>query len=374
MSGEAPRKIPFFNYQALFKENEGEFIAVIEDIFRRGAYILQDDLRKFEESMRGFLSVKYAFGVADGTNALILGLRAMGIHAGDEVIVPSHTYVASAASIHFVGATPVLADCGADHLVDPDSIIARITSRTRAIMPVHLNGRTCNMDPLMEIARKYDLMVIEDAAQALGSRYRGKNAGTFGAVGTVSFYPAKVLGCFGDGGLVMTNDDRIGELLGMLRDHGRNARGEVGCWGTNCRLDNLHAAVLACKFKSFGEAIEKRRRIAAAYHAGLSDIEDLTLPPPPESDTHFDVFQNYELESGRRDLLRAHLQERGISTIIQWGGKAVHQIEALGFKGVHLPGTERLFQRCFMLPMNTTLADDDVAYIVGAVREFYGRA
>jgi len=371
MSDLVTRKIPFFNYAALFKSHEVEFLEAIGDVCRRGAYILQDDLKRFEAAMREFLKVKYAFGVADGTNALILGLRAMGIQPGDEVIVPSHTYVASAAAIHFVGATPVLADCLPDHLVDPASIKALITPRTRAVMPVHLNGRTCTMDPLLALAKQFDLQIIEDAAQALGSKYRGQSAGTFGAVGTISFYPAKILGCFGDGGLVMTNDDAIGQKLTMLRDHGRTSEGEVGCWGTNCRLDNLQAAILLVNFKHLGAAIARRREIAKMYQTELSGIGDLTLPPAMNDDTHFDVFQNYEMESGRRDELRSYLLERGVSTLIQWGGKAVHQLTALGFESSNLPRTELLFQRCLMLPMNVTLTDDDVSYICRCVRDFY---
>lgn len=369
----APRKIPFFNYQALFREQESELMQTIHDVCSRGAYILQGDLRDFEAEMRRYLKVKCAWGVADGTNALVIGLIAMGIGRGDEVIVPSHTYVASAASIHLVGAIPVLADCGPDHLVDPRSIESLITPRTRAIMPVHLNGRTCNMTAIVDLAKRHGLKIIEDAAQALGSKFQGRSAGTFGEVGTVSFYPAKVLGCFGDGGLAMSNDDGVGERLALLRDHGRNEKGEVVCWGTNSRLDNLQAAILALKFKTFDQAISRRREIAAMYHESLCEIEDLTLPPPPSDGDHFDVFQNYELESGKRDALRAALAEAGVSTIIQWGGKAVHQLTGLGFSKERLPNTERLFTRCFMLPMNTTLSNEDVAHICSTIRGFYGR-
>lgn len=349
-------------------------MAVLRDVMARGAYILQKDLADFEERLKQYLGVRYAYGVADGTNALKIGLLALGVGPGDEVIVPSHTYIASAAAVHFVGAKPVLVECGRDHLIDPDSAERAISSRTKAIMAVQLNGRTADMQRIEAIARKHGVQVVEDAAQALGSRYRGKYAGTFGAFGTFSFYPAKVLGCFGDGGAIVTNDELIAERISLLRDHGRNAEGEVVAWGTNCRLDNIQAAVLSLKLKSFDRDLERRRELARLYDEGLRDVPELLLPPPPESDSeHHDVFQNYEIEAESRDRLKEHLQDAGIRTIVQFGGKAVHQHRNLGFEDVRLPVTEKLYRRALLLPMNTTLSDDDVSYIVDQIRRFYGR-
>lgn len=368
------RQVPFFNYRALFESQEKQITDAVVDVMRRGAYILQQDLAEFERRLREFLGVKYAFGVADGTNALIIALRAAGIGTGDEVIVPSHTYVASAASIHFVGATPVLVECRDDHLIDPAGVRRAITARTRAIMPVQLNGRTAAMDEIMAIAAEHGFRVIEDAAQGLGSRFRGRFAGTFGAAGTFSFYPAKLLGCFGDGGGVVTNDDAMGEQLALLRDHGRDARGEVVAWGTNSRLDNLQAAILNIKFQSFATDLDRRRRLAAIYDEGLRDVSGLLLPPAPGSDPdHHDVYQNYEIEAERRDELKKHLEDRGVRTIIQFGAKAVHQYEGLGLTHYRLPRTELLYRRALLLPMNTSLSDDDVQYVVDCIRGFYGR-
>ena len=368
-----PMKIPFFNYSALFKRDEDEIMALVRDVLSRGAFILQKDLEEFEATLQRFLKVKFAFGVADGTNALILALRAAGVGPGKEVIVCSHTYVATAASVHFVGATPVLVECGPDHMIDPKAVERAVTRRTRAIMPTQLNGRTAGMNELQRIADRSGLIIIEDAAQALGSRYKGKHAGTFGLAGTFSFYPAKLLGCFGDGGAVVTDDDTIAEKLFLYRDHGRNKDGEVVTWGTNCRLDNLQAAILNWKLKTFEKEIDRRREIASAYHDALKDIEDIVPPPPPvmEGD-HFDVYQNYEIESGRRDELKSYLSEHGIGTIIQWGGKAVHQLKGLGFEGVRLPLTEKMTGRFLMLPMHTALSDDDISHICRAIRRFYG--
>lgn len=369
----APRKVPFFNYPALFAAQEHELLALFRDVLSRGAYILQRDLAEFEAALRSYLNVKHAFGVADGTNALKLALLAHGIGPGDEVVLPAHTYIASAAAIHFTGAKPVLTESGPDHMIDVAAAKRAITARTKAIMPVQLNGRTADMDAVMGLAESHGLVVIEDAAQALGSKFKGRHAGTFGAAGTFSFYPAKVLGCFGDGGAVVTNDDRAAERLMLLRDHGRNAEGEVVAWGTNSRLDNVQAAVLNFKLKSFAHDLERRRALARRYDAGLRDLPVITLPPAPDSDPrHHDVFQNYEIESDRRDQLKAYLEEKGVHTIVQFGGKAVHQFAGLGFNGVSLPVTERIYQRLLLLPMNTTLSDEDVDYIISCVRAFHG--
>ena len=371
----AKRNIPFFNYPALFKKKEKETMDVLQDVLSRGAYILQKDLEQFEENLENFLKVKHVFGVADGTNALILGLRAAGINQGDEVILCSHTYIATAAAVHFSGATPVLVECGPDHMIDPAEVKKAVTDKTRVIMPTQLNGRTCDMNLLQNIADQHSLMVIEDAAQALGSRFLGKFAGTFGLCGTFSFYPAKLLGCFGDGGAIVTNDDELARKLYLLRDHGRNEEGEVITWGTNCRLDNIQAAILVWKLKAFEEEIERRREIATMYHRALCDIEELILPPAPDEDErHFDVYQNYELESGHRDALRKYLADRGIGTIIQWGGKAVHQLKGLGFDGIKLPVTEKMTGRFLMLPMHTALTNEDVEYICEGILEFHRSA
>ncbi|MEX2269890.1 MAG: DegT/DnrJ/EryC1/StrS family aminotransferase [Vicinamibacterales bacterium] len=367
----AERSIPFFPYPELFTAHERDFLAVITDVCRRGAYIQQKDCREFEAALAEFMGVKHAFGVANGTDAIIIGLKAAGIGAGHEVILPSHTYIASAASAHMVGATPVLAECGADHMLDAADVERRITPRTRAIMPVQVNGRTCDMDAIGAVADRHNLLICEDGAQGLGSRFKDRSAGTFGVFGTISFYPAKLLGCFGDGGAIVTNDDDIARQIGLLRDHGRNEDGRVVAWGYNSRLDNLQAAILNYKLKSFQQDIERRRAIAAMYQADLGDLAEIALPPGPAADSrHFDVYQNYELEADRRDQLKAYLESAGVRTIIQWAGTPVHQFRELGFTEA-LPRTDAFFRRCLMLPMNVALSDDDVRYITATIRRFY---
>jgi dTDP-4-amino-4,6-dideoxygalactose transaminase len=367
------RAIPFFNYSALFSRQEEELVSIFRDVGRRGAFIMQQDLRTFEQNLAKFLGVKYAFGAADGTEAIVIALRASGVQSGDEVILPSHTYIATAGAVKQIGAVPVLADCGRDHMLDAASVAKLVTKKTRAVMPVQLNGRTCDMDALQEVTRQHDLLIVEDAAQGLGSQFNGKSAGTFGSAGTFSFYPAKVLGCFGDGGAVVTNDDKVAEQIAILRDHGRNPEGEVVAWGYNCRLDNLQAAFLDFKLKSYPQEIERRREIAALYQEHLGGLSELQLPPGPKADArHFDVYQNYELEADRRDELKVYLEENGIRSLIQWAGKAVHQFSSLGlnFKPEY---TEKMFKRCLMIPMNTTLTNEDVLYVAQTIRDFYGK-
>jgi len=370
-SALAQTTIPFFNYRGAFSAREEEFIEIIRDVLRRGAFIQQRDLAEFEDALARYLGVSHAIGVGNATDGLIFCFRAAGIGPGDEVIFPSHTMVASPAAVAHVGGIPVAVDCGADHLIDPDAIEAAITERTRAIMPVQLNGRTADMDRIEAIAAKHNLIIIEDAAQALGSKFKGRYAGTFGVAAAFSFYPAKILGCFGDGGAVVTNNAEIARKISLLRDHGRNENGEVEFWGFNSRLDNLQAAILHAQFRDYDEIIDRRRSIARLYDSLLSDLAELVLPPGPEQGgDHFDVFQNYEIEADRRDELRSYLSDKGIGTIMQWGGTPVHQFKGLGFT-VSLPRTERFFERCVMLPMNMMVTDEEVRYIAASVRGFY---
>jgi dTDP-4-amino-4,6-dideoxygalactose transaminase len=264
-------------------------------------------------------------------------------------------------------------DIGADRLLDPAAIEPAITPRTRFIMPVQLNGRTCDMDAIQRVADKHSLRIIEDSAQALGSKFNGRFAGTFGVAAAFSFYPAKILGCLGDGGLVVTNDDEVAEHMKLLRDHGRNETGDVVMWGLNSRLDNLQAAVLHLQFRDYDQIIAHRRALASRYHQQLAAVAQVHLPPAPDADArHFDVFQNFEIEADRRDELKEFLKSRGIGTLIQWGGKAVHQFAKLGYKA-SLPVTERFFTRCLMLPLNMMVTMDDADYVAETVREFYAR-
>jgi dTDP-4-amino-4,6-dideoxygalactose transaminase len=371
MTATLSRSIPFFDYPRLFLDEEEMLLAIVRDVGRRGAFILEQDLARFEEHLAQFLGVHHALGVANSTDGLIIALRASGIRKGDEVIFSSHTMIATAAAIHFAGGIPVPVECGADHLICPQAVQRAVTPRTRAILPTQLNGRTADMAALDLIARENGLIVVEDAAQALGSKFRGKTAGTFGAAAALSFSPAEVLGCLGDGGAVVANRGSIHDRMFELRDHGRRADGEIVSWGLNSRLDNLQAAILDARLKKYESVIERRRAIARLYRSRLFSLEELRIPPgPDDDDEHFDIYQNYEIEAVERNRLRAHLKDCGIGTLIPWGGKAVHQWEKLGFTE-KLPFTEKLFERILLLPMNTFLTDGDVNLVSDAIYSFY---
>lgn len=368
--------VPFFDFKAPFAEDPEAFVEIFRTTLAAGGIILQEAVAEFEEKLARYIGSPHVVGTADCTNAMLLGLRALDVGRGDEVIFCSHTFVATAQSIYFAGATPVPAEVAPDRNIDPDSVESLITPRTRAIMVTQLNGRVCDMARIDAIAKKYGLHVTEDAAQALGGSFGGRRAGTFGAFGAFSFYPSKLLGGFGDAGAVATADPELAEKVFRMRNHGANSqkRLEKGdrIWSTGSRLDNLQAALLSYKLVRLPAALARRRQIARTYHAAFAELPDFGRPPgPDENGSHFDVFQNYEVDVGRREQLRDFLQEHGVGTIVQWGGCAVHQLTGLGFTQ-RLPATERFFERCFLLPMNHYLSDEAVLHVCSVVRAYYG--
>lgn len=365
------RSVPFFDYQYFGREHGAAVSKIIDGVVSRGAFIMQDDLAGFEEKLASFLGTKFAVGVGNCTDGLAMALDAAGVGAGDEVIFPSHTFVATAGAIHEVVATPVPVECGPDHLIDANRIEDAITDRTRAIMPVQLNGRTADMDAIQAIADRHELLIIEDAAQSLGATYKGKKAGSFGLAAAFSFYPAKVLGCFGDGGAVVTDDEEVADHIFACRDHGRNKDGVVDRWGRNSRLDNLHAAVLGYFLDQYEDVMARRRALASVYDDELRGLNSLVLPPPPEEGgDRFDIYQNYEIEAEDRDGLKTFLGDNNIGTLVQWGGQGVHQFKELGFN-VDLPFTENMISRAIMLPMNMSVTDEDAVHVCDKVKEFY---
>ncbi|HHE76502.1 MAG TPA: DegT/DnrJ/EryC1/StrS family aminotransferase, partial [Candidatus Parcubacteria bacterium] len=299
-----PYKVPFVNYPLQYKNLKGEIDAAIQSVLERGDLILRRDVEDFEKAVAEFVGTKYAVGLNSGTDALFFSLKAAGIGPGDEVVTVSHTFIASISTIVHTGAKPILIDVKEDFLMDVAAIEKAITSKTKAILPVHLNGRVCEMDKIMEIAEKHNLVVIEDAAQALGTKFKGKGGGSFGLTGCFSFYPAKILGSYGDAGALTTNNPEIAEKIRLYRDHCQETKTKIVCHGWNSRLDNIQAAVLNVKIRHLPRWIERRREIAKIYENGLSDISDIKLPPGPGSDEdHFDNFQNYVLRVQERDSL-----------------------------------------------------------------------
>lgn len=367
-------KVRYVDYPAQFKKMEAEIMETVRTVLSRGDLMLRQQLRDFETHFASFVGTKEAVGVGNCTDALRLSLIAAGIGPGDDVITVSHTFVATVAAIHHVGATPILVDIGDDHNMNIELVAQAITPRTKAILPVHLNGRLCDMGRLMDLADQHGVIVIEDSAQALGASYDRRRGGSFGLAGCFSFYPAKLLGAFGDAGALVTNDPEIAAQIRLLRDHGRTSGGDVARWSFNSRMDNLHAAILDLKLRYLPNSIHRRREIAQRYHGLLADLEQLRLPPPPdEAGPYFDVYQNYEIEAEDRDNLAAHLKEESIEVLIPWGGNAVHQFEALSLSHFKLPVTERVLGRALMLPITTEITDDQVECVATSIRNFYSK-
>ncbi len=366
------KSVPFFNYPDVYKKFENSFQSILNKVGNNGAFIMQGELASFEKKIAEFSNCNYALGVGNATDALEMLLSVSEVGSGDEVIISSHTMIATASAVNTVGAKSIPVECDSSHLIDPSSILDNITSRTKCIMPTQLNGRVSDMDEICKIAYDNDLIIIEDSAQALGAKYNGKNAGTFGVGGCISFYPAKVLGCFGDGGMILCNEKSIYDKLVMMRDHGRDPNdGDVKLWGRNSRLDNLQAAFLMHQFKFYEDVIRRRREIATIYNNNLAGFDQIQLPPPPtETSKNFDIFQNYEVRFDKRDELKAYLYSKGIGSLIQWGGKGIHQFSSLGYKA-SLPFSEKVFSKMLLLPINMSVSNDDIDYVCEKILSFY---
>jgi len=371
-------KVPFVNYSLQYQNLKKEIDSAIQDVLNRGDLILRKDVEEFEKNLADFTGAKYAVSLNSGTDALFFSLLSAGIgergggSRGDEVITVSHTFVASIAAIVQAGAKPVLVDVKEDdYIINLEDFEKAITSRTKAVIPVYLNGRMCDIDRLLEICQKYNLIIIEDSAQALGGRFKGKKAGSIGLSGCFSFYPAKILGCFGDGGAVIANNPEIAEKIRLLRDHGQKTKTEILGYGWNSRLDNLQAAVLNVKIKYLPQWIERRREIARIYQKELSEIEKIKLPPGPDSDeNYFDVFQNYVLRAQKRDELFNFLKENGVETLIK-DPIPNHWQKGLNLSHFKLPISEKLAKEVISLPMYPELTDEQIYYTISVVKKFY---
>jgi dTDP-4-amino-4,6-dideoxygalactose transaminase len=353
-----------------FLRIEEEVMSTMRNVLVAGDLIMRQQMLDFEHNLASFVGTADAVGVSNCTDGLRLLLEAVGIGRGDEVITVSHTFMATMAVIHQVGATPVLVDVGDDHNMATDELEAAVTPRTKAIMPVHLNGRLARMDRVMEVAKARNLLVIEDTAQALGGSYLGVRGGAWGLAGAFSFYPAKLLGAYGDAGAVVTSDADLASRLRELRDHGRVSKTGFSGWGYNCRLDNLQAAILDLKLKKVPEWISQRRRLAAIYDEELADVGEVKRPPGPDGGAYFDIYQNYVIEAQKRDGLAAHLASRGIETLISPGPVPNHR-QPVGLDHFHLPRTEALCATVLSLPLNNELDEDQVLEVAGAIKDYY---
>jgi len=369
-------KIPFFDWSGLYAERASEFDEITSSTLRRGGFIMQSDVDSFEAQLADYVGAKHAVALSDGTNAILLGLRASNLEPGDEILITSHSFIAAPQSIYHAGFKPVPVELSMDDwLMDVEKLEERLSPRTKAIMPVHVNGRVCQMEKILEFAKKHNLLVFEDAAQAMGAKYDNICAGNFGLWGTYSFYPSKTLGSFGDAGALVTNSKDVYDKVKSMRNHGADDQKmiplDIDHWGTNCRMDNVHAAILNYKLGYYDEVISRRRQIAAAYHNCLSSIDGVSLPPAPSiTSRNFDIYQNFEFCTRRRDALRDLLSKNGVGTIVQWGGFALHHLENL-VAPTNLPLTDKFFKTSLLLPLNHIMSDEQVDYVCSLLKQFY---
>jgi dTDP-4-amino-4,6-dideoxygalactose transaminase len=365
-------RVRFVNPQEHYRRLKPEIDAAILGCLTTGDLVYRDQLRTFESNLAAFVGTSHAVGVASGYHALHCALLAAGVGPGDEVITVAHTFVASVSAIVHCGATPVLVDVRADYNIDPAALAAAVTPRTKAIMVVHLNGRMCDMDAVSAVAGEHGLVIVEDAAQAMGATFNGRRAGSFG-IGCFSFYPFKLLGGFGDGGAVTTDDPDIALAISRLRFNGEDREtGEYHYHGYTAILDNVQAAVLDVKLAHVPQWIEHRRRIARLYHEGLNGVPGLGLPPI-DGPRQTDVFQNYVVRSAERNQLRASLKAAGVETLVHWA-RPMWAHPALRIADPRLPETTRICNEVLSLPMSAETTDADVAATVEAVRAFATQA
>lgn len=368
MISRVPFVAPSRGYQKLKKELDSAYFEVMSN----GDLIDRKQLKSFESNLADFVGSKYAVGLNSGYDALHLSLRALGIKEGDEVIVPAHTFVATCSAVVNVGATPVLVDVARDFNIDVSKIEEVITKRTRAIIPVHLSGWMANMPGIMKIAQKHNLFIVEDACQSLGSSINGTKAGAWGNTGCFSFYPFKILGGYGDGGAITTNDESIAVFARRMRFNGEDRdTGEYHGHGFTCLLDNLQAAFLNVKLRHLPESISRRKHTARLYYDAFKDIPDLLLPHYTRKG--FDhVYQNYTLRSRQGDEFSDYLKEKGIEVLTQFR-KPYYKHKELKLDDKGFPETEALSREVCSLPMSFELTDEEISYIIKTVRNFYNK-
>jgi dTDP-4-amino-4,6-dideoxygalactose transaminase len=346
-----------------------ELLGVVAGVAGKGAFTMGAELDAFEEEFAAYCGSPHAVGVASGTEALSLALRALEIGPGDEVIVPANSFIASAEAVSHVGATPRLVDVDpCSHLLTADAVEAAVGPRTRAVIAVHLMGSTVDLDPILKVTRAAGIPLIEDTAQAHGADYRGRRVGSIGDLGCFSFYPTKNLGAWGDGGAVVTADPELADRIRLLRSHGERPRYHHEMVGFTARLDALQAALLRVKLRRLDGWNDDRRRLGAALRAGLEGTSvELPAPAFPGADH---VYHLFIVRSDDRDALRAHLDEHEIASAVHYP-VPIHRTEAYAGLGTDsLPVAERLAGQICTLPLFPTMADDEVARILAAVRSF----
>lgn len=372
-------KVDFINssYRRYYQVHKKEILKAVDRCFSKGDFILREDVDKFEKNLADFCGVKYTVGVSSGSDALKLSYKAMGCRPDNEVIMPSHTFLAPIEEIVHLGARPVLIDVGQDGLMNVDLLEGLITEKTVGIVPVHLSGKVCDMPRIMAIAKKHNLWVVEDACQALGAYLGKKQAGTFGATGCFSFISPKTLGGAGDAGGIITNDKKIYEKLLLLRNHwnitqnallGHQPKApKIMDWGYNNRLDNIQAAILNIKIKYYPAMLARRREIGMKYNKGLKNLP-IELPLQQAQQ----IYQEYIIKVPDIWAFKKYMQAKGVELLIR-DTIPNHKLPGLGLAHFNLPVTEKIAKELVRLPIYPELTDAEVDYVVKCVKEFYTR-
>ncbi|WP_287154564.1 DegT/DnrJ/EryC1/StrS family aminotransferase [Candidatus Solincola tengchongensis] len=365
-----PTRVPFLDLTRQDRELREELCGAFNSFLQRGRHILGPEVESLEAELAAFCGVEHGVGVASGTDALILTLRALGIGEGDEVILPAFTAPPTAVAVTLSGAVPVFADVDPHTLtLDPASVAERITHRTRCLLPVHLYGRPADMAALGRLARQHGLHLVEDCAQSHGAALDGRITGSFGTAGCFSFYPTKNLGAYGDGGMVVTSSGELAQELRCLRDYGRVDRDLLGKVGTNSRLDELQAALLRIKLRRLPEWNRRRRELARIYLDALSDLP-LGLPECREGEEH--VYHIFAVTSERRDELRRHLELEGVETVVHYPLPVHLQPPFRSRPGPPCPVAEEASRRVLSLPLYPHLTTEEQETVIEAVRSFFG--
>ncbi len=366
------RSISMLDLKAEYRLFRDEVRAAVDAVLESQHFIGGPAVGELEAALGAHCGVKHAIAVSNGTDALLCALMALEIGHGDEVILPSFTFFATAGTVARLGARPVFVDIDPHTFnLDPASVAKAVTPKTRAIIPVHLFGQCADMDSIHEIARRHKLKVVEDAAQAIGATYKGRPAGTLGDLASLSFYPTKNLGGFGEGGMIFTNDERLATVCRQLRNHGESQRYHHDRVGGNFRLDTMKAAILLVKLKKLDEFTRRRKHNAAQYDRLLAG-SGVTTPKVVDGCDH--VYHQYSILSDRRDELAGFLRDRGVGSAVYYPVPLHLQkcFAHLGYKPGSLPVTEQTATRILSLPCHPMLADDDIAHVVGTTKSFVG--
>ncbi|HRO75346.1 MAG TPA: DegT/DnrJ/EryC1/StrS family aminotransferase [Crocinitomicaceae bacterium] len=372
------KEIRMVDLKTQYEHIKDEVNTAVLNVIENTAFINGADVKNFQTDLEKYLGAKHVIPCANGTDALQIAMMALGLKPGDEVITPSYTYIATTEVMALLGLTPVFVDVDPKTFcINPDLIEQKITSKTKLIVPVHLYGQAANMDEIMAIAKKHNLFVVEDNAQAIGCDYTHKDGsvsktGTIGTIGCTSFFPSKNLGCYGDGGAICTNDDELAGIIRMVANHGQSKQYHHDRVGCNSRLDTIQAAILKVKLPHLDRYCDARRKAADYYDAHLGQIKGITTPFRASNNKH--VFHQYTLilEGIDRDALKEHLATKGIPAMIYYPIPAHKQkmFASFGVANIDLPITDWLTSRVISLPMHTELEEEQLRYICDAVKEF----